>query len=128
MQTIFPGRIKIFLMLGVAFLFLNGSTPLLAQDVRVQACQQAEIDADTETNQALWLAAGFFGGIAGVLVAYVLQPNPPASKFLGKSPAYVAAYSECYRQKARDIRTKKAWLGCLAGALLGVSVSIGISF
>ncbi len=128
MQYILPERFKIYLIVAFVFLLLGRTGTLLAQDVRVQACRQAEMDADLATSQALWLAAGFFGGIAGVLVAYILQPNPPASKFLGKSPEYVAAYSECYRRKARAIRTQKAWLGCLAGALFGVSVSVGVVF
>ncbi len=121
-------RMKVILAVGVVLIFLGGNTALFAQNVHVQACQQAEADAEAFTNPALWLAAGFFGGIVGVLVAYVLQPNPPASKLLGKSPEYVAYYSDCFRLKTRSIRTQKAWIGCGIGAILGSAVSIGISF
>jgi len=119
---------KPFFALGLVVILLVGHTTLFAQDARVQVCQQAEADAQALTNPVLWLAAGFFGGIAGVLVAYILQPNPPASKFIGKTPEYVAVYSECYRQKARNIRTQKAWIGCGVGAILGTSVSIAVTF
>ncbi|NOY77895.1 MAG: hypothetical protein GXO76_08505, partial [Calditrichaeota bacterium] len=100
-------RIKPFLVFGLVLILLVGSTTLFAQDARVQACQQAEADAQAFTNPALWLAAGFFGGIVGVFMAYILQPNPPASKFIGKTPEYVAVYSDCYRKKVRSIRTQK---------------------
>jgi len=120
-------RMNPLFVLGLVLILLAGSTTLFAQDARIQACQQAEADAQALTSPALWLAAGFFGGIVGVFIAYILQPNPPASKFIGKSPEYVAVYSECYRQKARSIRTQKAWIGCGVGAILGSSLSIAIT-
>ena len=127
MPNIPKQRLKSLFALVLILFFVAGSSTLFAKDAKLQACQQAEADAKAFANPTIWLAAGFFGGIVGVLIAYVLQPNPPASKLLGKSPEYVAYYSDCYRLKVRSIRTQKAWIGCGVGAILGSAVSIGVS-
>jgi hypothetical protein len=71
-----------------------------------------ERDADQETSAALWFIAGCGVGALGVVGAYVISPNPSASKLLGKSPEYVAAYTDAYKEKAKSIQTKNAWIGC----------------
>jgi hypothetical protein len=43
-------------------------------------------------------------------------------QLMGKSPEYVAAYTDCYRKKGKSIKTKNALTGCLVGT--GVTVAI----
>ncbi|GBD94631.1 hypothetical protein BMS3Abin05_02242 [bacterium BMS3Abin05] len=107
----FRNALKVFSILLVAIMVLSPMT-IMAQDESTNACMQAEQDAAMNTNGTLWFAAGCLGGIVGLLVAYAIQPNPPASKLVGKSPTYVATYTDCYRSKAKNIQTHKALLGC----------------
>lgn len=102
---------KVFAVLMVALMVLN-PIMLIAQDQSTNACMQAEQDATMDTNGTLWFAAGCLGGVIGLLAAYAIQPNPPASKLVGKSPSYVATYTDCYRAKAKNIQSHKALLGC----------------
>lgn len=94
--------------------FLLVTQPVIAEVLTVQAqdaCRTAEMDADQETSGTLWFVAGCGLGILGVIGAYVIKPSPPASKLVGKSPEYVASYSDCYQAKAKSIQTTNAWYG-----------------
>jgi len=90
------------------------TTPLLAQqeDITAKACADAKKDAEAETSSALWFIAGCLGGWLGLLIAHVYSPSPPAARLVGKSPEYVAAYTDCYKKRAKEIQTKNAWTGC----------------
>ncbi len=87
-----------------------------------QACVQAQADAERDVNGVLWMAAGFFFGLLGIGAAYVIEPDPPATKLMGKNPEYVAAYTDCYKRAGRDIQVKKALTGCVASAVLSAAV------
>ena len=107
----FRNVLKVLSILLIAVMVLN-PVLIFAQDESTNACMQAEQDATMDTNGTLWFAAGCLGGVIGLLAAYAIQPNPPASKLVGKSPTYVATYTDCYRAKAKNIQTHKALLGC----------------
>jgi len=74
--------------------------------------RDAQLAAEENTSKILWFGAGFLGGIIGVILAYVIKPSPPASTLVGKSPDYVAAYTDAYREECKSIQTKYAWIGC----------------
>ncbi len=93
--------------------------PLFAQNAE-NTCAQAQLDAQTDVNSNLWFGAGCLFGLIGWGAAYVIEANPPATRMLGKSPEYVALYSDCYRAEAKTIQTKKALNGCLIGACVSV--------
>ncbi|MCX6137464.1 MAG: hypothetical protein NTV54_08230 [Ignavibacteriales bacterium] len=82
------------------------------------ACKDAERDAEQHTSGTIWFVAGCGLGILGVVGAYVIKPDAPASKMIGKSQEYAAAYSDCYKEKAQSIQTKNAWYGCGTEAVL----------
>jgi len=86
--------------------------PIFAQSAD-NACAQAQMDAKTDVNSNLWFGAGCLFGLLGIGAAYVIEPNPPATRMLGKTPEYVAQYSDCYKTEAKSIQTKKATNGCL---------------
>ena len=99
--------------------------PIAAQTTSVStdansAMTDARQDAQIESNDFLWFIAGCLGGPIGLIVSYVVDPNPPAMRLLGKSPEYVAVYSDTYRRAAKDGRTKMAWVGC--GALAAIYI------
>ena len=72
----------------------------------------AERDAQGDVNTGLWFLGGCLGGVVGVIVAYAVEPTPPATRLLGKSPEYVAFYSDAYREKTKKLRTNSALGGC----------------
>ena len=101
---------------------LTFSMPLvtLAQQgsVHAEAIRAAEADAEATVNKPLWFAVGcLFTGL-GTIVAYVMEPSPPASRLMGKSPEYVAFYTDAYKSKAKSIQGRTALTGC--GITLGV--------
>ncbi len=108
---------KLFvLVISMSLLF----TPILAQSVQTDACMQAQAAADRDINTTLWFGAGCLFGIFGLGAAYVVEPSPSATSLLGKSPEYVAVYTDCYRDGAQKIQQSKAMTGCLVGT--GVQV------
>jgi len=105
-------------LVSVSILLSILSLPLLAlaQDEEAgDACLQAQLDAQSKVNGTIWLGAGCLFGLLGVGAAYLITPTPSAVALLGKSPDYVAVYTDCYADEGRSIQTKNAWLGCLLG-------------
>ncbi len=89
---------------------------VLPQGDVAQACADAEMQAEQDINGTTWLLIGCLIGIWGYLIANVLETNPPASALVGKSPEYVAKYTDCYKSKAKQIKSKNALYGCLAAS------------
>lgn len=116
---------KCFVSVAVVMSLMVIAVPILAQQGDSAAGRMAgEQSARVATNGNLWLAAGCLGGVIGVVIAYVVEPNPPATALLGKSPEYVAAYTDGYRMAARRIQTGKAWTGCIVMAVISVGAAV----
>ncbi len=94
----------------MAFIMFVAVTAL--QAAPADACTEAEMRAQSESNGVLWFGAGCLLGPLGVLGSYVIMPNPPASMMIGKSAEYVAQYSDCYKEKSVSLQSKNAWWGC----------------
>ena len=88
------------------------------------ACKQGEFDAHRDVNGTLWLAIGFFGGIFGIAAAYLIEPSPPASRLIGKSPEYIQVYTDCYKRKGKSVQGKKAITGFVVGILVGIALVV----
>lgn len=91
---------------------------LAAAQEGADAMRQGQIDAAADVNGCLWLGGGFLCNMLAVGVAFLIEPNPPAARLLGKSPEYVAVYTNAYRQKAKTIQVANSVIGCLASAAL----------
>lgn len=102
--------------LGLAFTVLVYPTASLALETGTAAEGTAagRADGERDTDWILWLAAGCLLGPVGLGAAFLMQPDPPASRLLGKSSEYVAAYTDAYRDSAREYRTEYASVGLLA--------------
>ena len=110
---------RYFVSIAVIMSFMVFALPILAQMDDMQAgLMDGQRDAQANTNRTLWLAAGCLGGWIGLAAAYFMEPNPPATSLLGKSPEYVAAYTDSYRQTAKQLQTGKAWTGFITGAIV----------
>lgn len=108
---------------------LANTTPALTappQDAGT-GCMDGERQAQSDVNGTTWFAIGCLAGLIGYLIA-MQEPNPPATQLIGKSPEYVAAYTDCYRKKGKDIKTKNALYGCLVGyGVVGIFYAILIA-
>ena len=95
--------------------------------------QQVEIDgerdAQSDTSKILWFVVGFGLNIVGILIAYIYQQAPPATRIFEKTQEYVVFYTESYKLTSRNIQVKFAVIGFLAVlALMFILVLIYIAF
>ena len=107
------------LVFFMAVLIFSMPIVTLAQQNSVQseAIAAAEVDAEVDTNTTFWFVVGCFGSLFGLLYANYNAPSAPASRLLGKSPEYVAFYSDAYTIKAKKLQTDQAVRGCIANAV-----------
>ena len=107
-----------FHVLACLMAVLMFSMPLvtLAQrSVQAEAMTAAERDAEARSNKMVWRLLGCAGGLITVAATYFYEPAPPAGSLIGKSPEYVAFYTDAYTQKAKSIQFRSAIEGCVAG-------------
>jgi len=91
----------------------------LAQE-SAQAAIQARMDAQRDANGTMWFVLGCLFGIFPLIIAYAINPNPPAGRLMGKSPDYVATYTEIYSSEVKNTRTSSTLWGCLVGTAIEV--------
>ena len=84
----------------------------------------AEADADARTNKLVWFLFGCVGNVFTVAYTYFYEPSPPAGPLLGKSPEYVAYYTDAYTIKAKNLQVRNAMIGCVTSALIWGAVVI----
>lgn len=83
-----------------------------AQSMRADdPCVQAEAEGSRESTSCLWFGVGYCLPFIGPISAYIIKPEPPASVFVGKSPAYLDLYIDCYKSGAVSNQAKWAWIG-----------------
>lgn len=85
-----------------------------------QARIDAEQDAELDVSKILWIVVGFFINLVGILIAYIYQPNPPATKLIDKSQEYAMFYTEAYKDKSRSIQLTYSAIGFAIGAGIGI--------
>lgn len=93
--------------------------------IQAQAIADAEQDVSTDVNGTLWFLGGCLGNLTVIIIANVFEPTPPASRLLGKSPEYIAVYTDTYRTNAKNLQTARALAGCLTGTAV---TCVGYSF
>jgi hypothetical protein len=121
-------RSLVALLLAVALLVYPAT--VLANDTGGTAAEgtaAGQADGRTDTSSRLWRGVGCLLGPLGVATAYFTIPNPSPTRLLGKSPEYVAAYSDAYRAAAKRAQANNAWTG-FAICLVSVGVGAGITY
>ena len=91
------------------------------------ACQSGRMAAKARTSGGLWFFVGCVGGLIGLIVAYVYEPNPPAMELIGKSPEHVSSYTGCYRTAAKETQTKNALIGCVVGTTVSIAILVAVA-
>ena len=107
--------------LGIVLAFNVYPETLMAQNTG-NACAQAQTDAQMDVNGTMWMAIGFLLGfpVGWPILPMVIEPSPPATRLMGKSPEYVATYTQCFKEAGKKIQQDKALIGCIAGNLVYV--------
>lgn len=89
------------------------SMPLLAQQIEVQGTQQQQktsgndymqgkIDGERDGRGTFaWFFGGLCLGLLGVILAFVIAPQPSTENLVGRSPEYIEGYTEGYMSKAK---------------------------
>ena len=116
---------------------------------RVEAKIAAERDAQTDINKPLWFGAGclllgasgscvgclslesplvdvMFPSVwaAGIAGSYFFRPDPPAERLLGKSPEYVAFYTDAYKAKTGTLQATWTAVGCASGSVATAAAAL----
>ena len=92
-----------------------------------QAIQDAKNDAEADVNSLFWFSAGCFGNFLGYLLAQTYHHPVPSVPLLGKSPEYVAFYTDTYIRVRRQRQARHALQGCISGVIAYGCLSIGLS-
>ena len=89
------------------------------------ALLDAQQDAE-QTNNGIWFFSGFCLSGLGIILAFAFDPEPPPSRFLGKSMDYVLIYSSEYRRVVKSKRVKSAVIGTATFCVLYVAVYVAV--
>ena len=120
-------HVLVFLMAVLTF-----GMPFVAlaqqHSVQAEATAAGERDAEARTNKTVWRLLGCVGGLIVVGATYFYEPAPPAGSLLGKSPEYIAYYTDAYKQKSKNLQFRGAVEGCVAGSCIaGVLYAVAIA-
>lgn len=73
-------------------------------------------------EESKWQAIGCVGGILGIGLAYMQEPIIPPIGIMGKSPTYIAAYTESFRTTTQNLQARKATEGCVFGTVVSLLI------
>ena len=105
----------------------SGSSSMQGTQSRSSDAATAMVDAqmDASSNsQFIWFLPGlccFYPGIIGFLFAVLLEPDPPVTRFVGKSAEYIIIYTSEYKRLVKKSRVKASCAGLIVG-LMGLVV------
>ncbi len=76
-----------------------------------RAVMEATQDAQADENGTLWFFAGCILGLIGVVIAAVAEPSPPPARLMGKSPEYLAIYTQTYKSEGKSAQLRSSLWG-----------------
>jgi hypothetical protein len=100
------------------------AAPQMETEALASVADQAKMDAKADVKGGTWFVVGCLLGLVGWIIAYVVEPNPPATRLLGKSADYVAVYTDAYKKEAKSLQARKALSGCLVGEAISILVYV----
>lgn len=104
---------------------LSNSAPVEFFQASGDPAADAMAAANMEST-GIWFAAGCLLGLVGLLISYLVEPKPSAIALVGKSPEYVAVYSDVYSKEVKAKNTKAAMTGCLIGTAVSVALNVAL--
>ena len=122
MKSHLKSRFKILVFLMAMLTFSMPFVTFTQQNsLQAEAIVAAERDAQADVNKGLWFLGGCLGGAVVPMIAYVVELPPPVTRLLGKSPEYVAFYTDAYKAKAKTLRVQGALGGFIISGLVMVA-------
>ena len=88
---------------------------LFAQDTQQQGYADGERDAAADVSGGMWIAVGCLTGGFSYIYPDLFNPAIPQGKLVGKSPGYVAGYTDGYNAKRKEIIHKNSCIGGVVG-------------
>jgi len=105
---------KKYIALFLIFSFI--ALPVVAQ-VGSRQYLAGKLDGERDaTGNQIWILGGCLLGLVGVILAYVIEPEVPAARILGKPPAYVKGYIEGYKSATKRKNAMYAIYGMIVWA------------
>lgn len=89
-----------------------------SQATEKEAIADAKRDAKAHLNKTLWFTSGCFLLAFGPIFSQRTQRSVPTARTLGKSPQYVAFYTDAYKIEMKKLRFTWALGGCVVGSLV----------
>ena len=105
---------KKFIALSCAMLMLFTSVSTCFAQSPSEGARAGERDGKSSTSTAAWVAIGCITGGVSWIYPELMQPVPPTSGTVGKSPEYVAAYNDAYIKARKSTIQKGSCYGGLA--------------
>ncbi len=129
LSLLLPAMILVQLLPGLAMAQTGSAQTGSMQSSTAQAsaqdaCTAAKAAGSANVPGAAWLLGGCLVEWWAVIFAYIMVPSPPASSLIGKSPEYVAIYTDCYKEGAKSAQVRMAWTGCLIGCVVVTAIEV----
>ncbi len=124
MRIEFKMPFKILALFMASIMFSMPFVTLAQRNVQAEATAAAKRDAQNDINSTLWCLGGCLGGVIAIVIAYAVEPTPPATRLIGKSPEYVAFYTDAYTETAKKRQANSALNGCLANACASIALIV----
>ncbi len=112
-------KVVLILLIFVTVFITADNDPLTinTDEIRRIAHSQAKED----TSSLLWYSAGFVLSYWGIFAAMIIDPTPPVAELIGKSPDYIAVYTDYYMRETKRLQTRAAVWGCSTSGLASVA-------
>ena len=89
-----------------------------AEALKMQAIADAQKDVEAYINKPMWFMIGCMLPVFGLITPYMYKPPIPAGELIGKSPEYVAYYTDAYQVGMEKMQFRSALNGFItAGAV-----------
>ena len=84
-----------------------------AEALKMQAIADAQKDVEAYINKPMWFIIGCIFPVFGLIAPYMYKPPVPAGELVGKSPEYVAYYTDAYKAEMEKMQFRYALNGCI---------------
>ena len=87
-----------------------------AEALKMQAIADAQKDVETYINKPMWFMLGCMLPVFGLITPYLYKPPIPAGELIGKSPEYVAYYTDAYQVGMEKLQFRSALNGFITAS------------
>ena len=89
-----------------------------AEALKMQAIAEAQKDVEVYINKPMWFMIGCMLPVFGLITPYLYKPPVPAGELIGKSPEYVAYYTDAYQVEMEKRQFRYALNGFITAGVV----------